>query len=125
MKKLNKKTKASKTSRKKVSEMSQTHGKEEKFVPTTLNQIWGDDGTGKYQTLDEDQYRNSLHEMTRIDIQTHATTVGLIPVENRQVLTDRLLREFRRHRAAFQKPREAQDGLELSKEVRETLEEGR
>jgi hypothetical protein len=122
MKKLNKKTKASS---KKVNELSQTHGKEEKFVPTTLDQVWGDDGTGKYKTLDEDVYRNSLHEMTRIDIQTHATTVGLIPVENRQILTDRLLREFRRHRASFQKPQSAGDEVKLSKEVRETLEEGR
>ena len=28
--------------------MQQTHGKVETFQPTTLDQIWGDDGTGKY-----------------------------------------------------------------------------
>ena len=44
--------------KKQISELSQTHGKVEDFKPTTLDQIWGDDGLSKYQTLDEVQYRN-------------------------------------------------------------------
>ena len=36
--------------------MSQTHGKTKEFEPTTLDQIWGDDGTGMYGTLDVTSY---------------------------------------------------------------------
>ena len=43
-----------KTSKKtSVKKMSQTHGKVEKFEATTLDQIWGDDGTSMYGTLDD------------------------------------------------------------------------
>ena len=39
---------ASKKSSKKLESLSQAHGKEEKkYKPTTLDQIWGDDGLAK------------------------------------------------------------------------------
>ena len=36
-----------------LEDLSQAHGKEEKFVPTTLDQIWGDEGLSKYGTMEE------------------------------------------------------------------------
>jgi hypothetical protein len=110
---------------KKLTDMTQTHGKEEKFQPTTLDQIWGDDGTSKYPTQDAQVYVDSLNTMTRVDIQTHATRVGLIPVENREVLQSRLLREFRRHWAGYKRPHTEDSSVEISQEVKGILEEGR
>jgi hypothetical protein len=124
MKKKTQKTRASKKA-KSVKNMTQTHGKEETFQATTLDQVWGDDGTSKYPTQKEDEYLSSLKEMTRIDIQAHATQVGLIPVENREVLEQRMLREFRRHWAQYKRPISTDNSVEISQEVKSILEEGR
>ena len=47
---------------KKVKDLAQTdgmsRGEEEKYVPTTLDQVFGDEGTDKYKTLDFDVYEN-------------------------------------------------------------------
>ena len=42
----------------KVTEMTQTHAMEEKesFEKTSLDQIWGDTGLGRYGTQDEEKY---------------------------------------------------------------------
>ena len=128
---MKKNTKTTKTTKKqakrpkKVKELTQAHGKEEKFVPTTLDQVWGDDGSGKYDTSDETVYTGQLKNMTRIDIQTHATKIGLIPVENRDTLEKRLLREFRRHWVSYRRPTEQDTSVEISNEARRILEEGR
>ena len=110
---------------KKPSKMQQTHGKEETFQPTTLDQVWGDDGTSKYPTNDEAQYVESLLDMTRIDVQAHATQIGLIPVQNRDVLQARLLREFRKHWSQFKRPITIDNSVEISQKVKSILEEGR
>ena len=98
---------STKTSAKKVKDLkslAQTHGKEETFEPTTLDQIWGDDGLSVYGTMDENHYENELDEMNLSDLQAHASRVGIIPIDNRATLRERLLREFRKHVASYKKP---------------------
>ena len=90
--------------RKTIKNLSQTHGKEEKFEPTTLDQICGDDGFDMYGTMKEDEYGNQIDDMNMSDLQTHASRVGIIPVDNRITLRDRLIREFRKHVNAYKKP---------------------
>ena len=123
-----KKSTAKKTTAKKrsVENLSQAHGKEEKFQPTTLDQIWGDDGTGTYGTLNENMYANEIDEMNMSDLQTHASTVGIIPIDNRQMLRERLLREFRKHVASYKKPiHEPTPITKVDPEVIKILSEGR
>ena len=51
----------SKNPKKSLENLNQAHGKDEsRPVPTTLDQIWGDDGTSKYRTLDVDEYKEEL-----------------------------------------------------------------
>ena len=90
--------------RKSVKNLSQTHGKEENFEPTTLEQIWGDDGSSAYGTLSETTYEDRLDDMNMSDLQTHASTVGIIPIDNRHTLRERLMREFRKHISSYKKP---------------------
>jgi len=123
-------TKSKKTTasdkRVKLEDLNQVHGKEEKFRPTTLDQIWGDTGHSKYNTLEESEYEDSLGEMNKSDLQTHATQVGIIPVDNRDMLAQRLIREFRNHVNSFRAPLESrQSNKTVSKEVRKILAEGR
>jgi hypothetical protein len=123
-----KKTKASSTTKKRVKleDLNQTHGKKEEFRPTTLDQIWGDTGMSKYSTLDEDEYESSLKGMNKSDLQTHATTVGIIPIDNRDMLAQRLVREFRSHVNSYRAPRNSrQSNTSISEEARKILAEGR
>ena len=112
--------------RKSVKNLSQTHGKEEKFEPTTLEQIWGDDGSSAYGTLNENAYTKQVDDMNLSDLQTHASTVGIIPIDNRQTLRERLLREFRKHVSSYKKPvHEAESVTRIDPEVMKILSEGR
>ena len=112
--------------RKSIKSLSQVHGKEEKFEPTTLDQIWGDDGTSTYGTLNESAYTVQLDDMNMSDLQAHASTVGIIPIDNRQTLRERLLREFRKHVSAYKKPiHEVEPVTHVDPEVMKILSEGR
>ena len=121
--KISKKTTAKKKS---VKNLSQTHGKEEKFEPTTLDQVWGDDGSNVYGTMEEINYEGTLDNMNLSDLQAHASRVGIIPIDNRQTLRERLLREFRKHVSAYKKPvHVAEPPSHLDPEVMKILSEGR
>ena len=89
-----------------VKNLSQTHGQAEEFTPTTLDQIWGDTGLWKYNTMELGEYNEQLQEMTKTDLQAHATKIGLIPVDSREMLTQRLVREFRRHVNSYEDRKE-------------------
>lgn len=132
-----KKTSAKKTSAKKpvakkpkkVEEMSQTHGKEERPLYSTLEQIWGDTGLSKYGTFDENEYLKELENMTKADIQAHANKLGLVPIDNRKELVKRLIKEFVYHKSRYSTiPADIQINnitSNLSAEVRKILSEGK
>ena len=125
-KKTTKKASARKAKGKRVDSLSQAHGKEEKYEPTTLDQIWGDDGTSEYGTLDYENYQQKIFDMNMSDLQAHASRVGIVPIDNRNMLTDRLLREFSRHVSSFKKPSEdLQENQNIPKKIRDILAEGR
>ena len=110
----------------KMKSLSQTHGKEESFKPTTLAQIWGDDGISKYGTLNETEYVQKIDEMHFSDLKTHAADLGLIPVDYRHLLSKRLLSEFRSHVNEYTTPVD-NDAIpdSPSEKVRKILEEGK
>ena len=123
--------KAKKTTKKttakasKLDQMSQAHGKEENYQPTTLDQIWGDDGMGKYKTLDKDEYEKQIRAMGKSELQMHATQVGLIPVDNRETLTARLVKEFRRHVSSYTVPAQSKKkASSISSKASKILKEG-
>lgn len=63
----------------------------------TLDQILGDTGMGRYNTLDEDVYTQGLKDMAWADLQRHATENGIIPMDDRARLINKLVAEFRNH----------------------------
>lgn len=108
--------------------MKQIHGKEDSnSAPTTLDQIWGDTGLWKYSTMNLSEYNEQLQEMTKTDLQAHATKIGLIPVDSREMLTQRLVREFKRHVTSYEDRSNAAVGgsKKVSNSIRRILEEGR
>ena len=111
----------------KKEEMQQTHAKEEKFEPTTLDQVWGDTGMTKYGHLDQEKYEKSLKEMTKSDMQSEAHRVGIIPIDNREQLERRLVLEFQKYSTAFIKPSTVKNQThpQISEEGLKILREGR
>ena len=122
-----KKKKPTAKKEKKVKNLSQTHGKEETFEPTTLDQIWGDTGMYKYNTLEEAQYQEQLDNMTKADMRVHASKLGLVPIDDRGRLVKRLLKEFKIFASKYKKPLTSKNERvsDLPLEVRKILEEGR
>tara|TARA_B100000676_G_scaffold130237_2_gene129300 strand:+ start:648 stop:1022 length:375 start_codon:yes stop_codon:yes gene_type:complete len=112
--------------KKDLNDLSQTHGKVEKFRPTTLDQVWGDEGSWKYNTMDETEYRGILEGMPKSDLVSHANRIGLIPIDDRTQLIKRLIVEFRRHVTAYRSPHvQSAQNKPLSKEAEKILKEGR
>jgi len=110
---------------KNIGQLSQTHGKLEEKEIRSLDQIWGDDGVRKYKTLDENEYLLSLKEMNKSDLQAHASKFGLIPVDDRETLIKRLVREFKKHTSAYNIPKQKNNYIKLDKAARDVLAEGR
>jgi len=111
---------------KKLEDLSQTHAMEEKFVPTTLDQIWGDEGLSKYNTMDEQVYIDRLNEMNKTDLWSHASKVGLVPIDNTSLLRKTLIAEFKKHVNMYRKSLAPQETPKrLSKEALKILSEGR
>jgi len=64
--------------------------------------------------------------MSKSDLQAHASTVGIIPIDNREMLSQRLMREFKKYVASYNAPIEKKrGGIKLSKEAKSILAEGR
>jgi len=110
--------------------LSQVHGKEEKFEPTTLDQVWGESGNTKYGTTDINDYVRKLDGMNTTDLQTHAHVIGFVPVDDRVTLIKKLVGEFKKHVSSFQKPaNQPNPNQNISKDVpdsvKRTLAEGR
>ena len=125
--KTSKTSKASKN-KKKLEDLSQTHGKVEGFKPNSLDQVWGDTGETRYGHLDEDEYIKELNDMTKADLFAHASRHGIIPIDNRDQLEKRLLKEFNKYSLEFRKPHHREDPVTMndaSLEVRKILEEGK
>ena len=118
--------KAKKTAKKEEKKEMQTHAKEEKFEKTTLDQIWGETGNTKYGTTDEATYLNKLNNMNTTDLQAHAHTHGLVPVQDRVRLLKLLMSEFRKYVSGFQRPpNDVNPPPNISDESARTLAEGR
>lgn len=111
--------------KKKLTELKQIHGKVEGIQPTTLDQVWGDRGLGRYKTNDVDTYRTQLSEMNKSDLQAHAASIGIVPIDDRELLTRKLVKEFQLFTASFRHPRNDKKPIVPSKKALEILREGR
>ena len=116
-----------KTSKKSVKKLSQAHGKVEEFQPTTLDQIWGDDGTSKYGTFSKAEYQEHIDNLNKTDLQQHAVKLGIVPVRERARLTKNLMTAFDQHCSKYTKPSEANAGdpTNIDEETLKILSEGR
>lgn len=101
-----KKKKTSKA-KKTVKDLNQTDGmvREANTEPTTMEQVWGDEGSYQYKTLDVKTYASVLSDMSKMDLKHEAVRVGLLPIDNVQQLRSRLIREFEAHVISYNRPK--------------------
>lgn len=111
--------------KRKIEELSQTHGKLENVQYKSLDQIWGDTGLSKYKTTNLEEYVNFINEMNKSDLQAHANKVGLVPIDNREMLTKRLVAEFRKFISTFNVPKTIDNSAKLDKKSKDVLSEGK
>lgn len=110
---------------KNLDKISQIHGKEEKFQPTTLEQIWGSDGNDKYFTTNQAEYEEWIQSATKSDLFKHATKVGFVPTDNVGMLRKKLLQEFKKVMSTYKFPSEKKKkNPNLSKKALDILKEG-
>jgi len=108
-----------------LSSLSQTHGKLEENTYKTLDQIWGDDGSSRYKQTTADEYLNFISDMNKSDLQAHANKLGLMPVDNRELLTKRLMAEYKKFMSNYNTPAKIENEVKVSKEVKSILSEGK
>jgi hypothetical protein len=111
--------------KRKIEELSQTHGKLENVQYKSLDQIWGDTGLSKYKTTNLEEYINIINEMNKSDLQAHANKVGLVPIDNREMLTKRLVAEFKKFVSTFNVPTTIDNSVNLDKKSKDVLSEGK
>jgi hypothetical protein len=86
--------------------MVQIHGKNESDINkdirtmTSLDEILGEN-LSIYTAKSSDEYRSQLSEMNLSDLQSHAYKIGLIPTEDRRLLTERLVGEFMKFNSKY------------------------
>lgn len=111
--------------KKKIEELSQTHGKLENTQYKSLDQIWGDTGLSKYKTTNLQDYIDYINEMNKSDLQAHANKIGLVPIDNREMLTKRLVSEFKKFISSFSVPKNIDNSVSLDKKSKDVLAEGK
>ena len=111
--------------KKKIEELSQTHGKLENTQYKSLDQIWGDTGLSKYKTTNLQDYVNYINEMNKSDLQAHANKIGLVPIDSRDMLTKRLIAEFKKFISTFNVPKNIDNSVILDKKSKDVLSEGK
>lgn len=119
--------KTAKASSKKLESLNQAHGKDDTQPrPTSLAQVWGDDGLWKYKTTDASEYQGMIKAMTWVDLQAHATQHALIPTGTRPALEKKLINEFKKFMSSYNVSTAQQKApQDVSDEARRILEEGR
>jgi hypothetical protein len=82
---------------KKLKELDQIDGKvagEMSF--RTLDSLIGESSSSPYKQNNESDYDSYLNELNSTDLHRHAEKVGLAPTNERRVMKERLMREFRK-----------------------------
>ena len=82
----------------------QEDGKKPPTEPTTLEQVWGQDGSEKYGTVDAEEYQKRITAMDKPELHREAIKRGATPIDDTPRLRKRLVRDFKLYIGSFNKP---------------------
>lgn len=90
--------------KRKIDSLHQADGRDhsiEKRGPTkSVDEIFGYEKS-KFKTSDAKVYEQDLSEMNKVDLQKEAAGLGLMPIDDRFVLKERIMNEFYKYDAAL------------------------
>ena len=85
------------TKNKKLQNLDQIDGKVAGAVSfRSLDSLIGEDSSHPYKQNNERDYEFYLNDLNSTDLHRHAEKVGLAPTNERRVMKERLMREFRK-----------------------------
>lgn len=96
--------------------------------PNTIEQILQKNYAGlwKYKTMNEAEYTLQLSQMSKSDLYTHATNIGILPNENRERLVRNLLKQFQAHVTSHKIPNVVETSqLNMTPDIAKILQGGR
>jgi len=77
--------------------------------------------THKYKTSDRDEYVAYIKSLSNSELQTHAYECGILPIDNRSQLLERLLREFCVQTSGYNITAAKQEGFQNLHKDKESL----
>lgn len=107
--------------------MQQADGKiYNKYGVRSIDELLGI-SSNKYNTHDVDKYEAQLNEMNTSDLQAHSISLGVLPKEDRRLLVQLLLKQFRIANSAHLNPAQEAPGItkKITKETLRILAEGK
>lgn len=109
----------------KIDKMHQAHGQVERKYKS-LDELFGGGDLGKYKTLDVNEYIKSLDEMNLHELQTHARTIGLVPIDDAKRIKRTLIEEFKSFAKTYSVPNPTTPLKKptIPKEISQILAEG-
>lgn len=115
-----------KANKKQATEQHFADGKTEvDYGPTTLDRLCGVTVQEKYAYKTVDEYDNYLQELSRGDLLSHATKMGILPTDDRDRTIKRLLSSFTQYVNANTPITRAKTPRQISNDAAKILAEGR
>ncbi len=94
--------------------------------PTTLDQVWGNDGYSIYGESTLEEYEANISALNKTDLYSHAAKRGIIPVGQRHLLIKKLKNEYVKYHNSFVKaPKVKAKSKDIPQNVLNILSEGR
>lgn len=110
--------------RKKIQELNQIDGRDHlKEIKISVDEVFGYEKS-KFPTSSAREYEDSLKEMNKVDLQKAALALGLMPIDDRTVLKERIMNEFHKYRGALACSKNTASQIKISKIGLDILSEG-
>lgn len=112
--------------KKKIDILHQVDGRDHSIDTSkmkSVDEIFGFEKS-KFNTTDAAVYSAELKQMNKSDLQKEATSKGLIPIDDRFVLAERLMKEFTKHQGLVAASRFKNKQITVSKGGLDILAEG-
>lgn len=84
---------------KKITALTKVNGNAS--TPSSINALLGDNGLGKYGTLDENVYRKQLEQLSTPELHLAATKEGIKPIHSRELIIRSLLTAFYKYKNTY------------------------
>lgn len=111
--------------KRKIQEMNQVDGRDhaKEFKRQSVDEIFGYEKS-KFPSNNAKQYEADLKQMNKYDLNQIALSLGMLPIDDKFVLIERIMIQFNQHNSAISAARNTPNQLKISQEGIDILSEG-